>query len=194
VATALIALGALHNWRRQDKAKREAEFLDHLIEAMHSYIVEMHSPIELLRMARIGMASHVATWEEGDSAEKVARGAIAYISKHGAEHGKRLAASLKIVEPSVVRLRSLASKGQVFKFRNYAHCQNAVSLLTWHVDRLWSFVTIIDTPTWNWENPEVRSLLDKVMKIEADDIRESIGQNDVAAIEWARLTYERIYG
>ncbi|MFZ2872524.1 hypothetical protein [Zavarzinia sp.] len=36
VATAIIAFIALKNWQRQDKAKREAEFLDALIEATHT--------------------------------------------------------------------------------------------------------------------------------------------------------------
>ncbi len=40
VATAGIAFAALRNWQRQDKAKREAEFLDALVEAAHAYIAE----------------------------------------------------------------------------------------------------------------------------------------------------------
>lgn len=40
VATAVIAFTALKNWQRQDKAKREVEFLDALIEAAHAYIAE----------------------------------------------------------------------------------------------------------------------------------------------------------
>jgi hypothetical protein len=50
VATAFIALLALQNWRRQDKAKREAEFLDALIEAAHTYIAEMRRLITLLEL------------------------------------------------------------------------------------------------------------------------------------------------
>lgn len=43
VATAGIAFAALRNWRRQDKAKRQPEFLDELIEATHTYFVEVES-------------------------------------------------------------------------------------------------------------------------------------------------------
>ena len=63
VVTAVIAFLALKNWQRQDKAKREAEFLDALIEAAHTYIAEVSKPVTLLEMAKIGMESHVPTWE-----------------------------------------------------------------------------------------------------------------------------------
>ena len=61
LATAFIAIIALRNWKRQDKAKREAEFLDALIDASHSYIVEMLKPITFLQMAKIGMEIHAPT-------------------------------------------------------------------------------------------------------------------------------------
>lgn len=57
-------------------------------------------------------------------------GAIAYIQKNGEHDGKRLIALLEAVRPSVITLRSLAAKGQVFKFDSYAKCQNAVAVLT----------------------------------------------------------------
>ena len=89
VATAVIALLALKNWQRQDKAKREAEFLDALIEAAHTYIAEMPKPIMLLEMARIGMESYVPTWENGEHTNKAVKGAITYIEKNGEREAKR---------------------------------------------------------------------------------------------------------
>jgi hypothetical protein len=79
VATAVIAFLALKNWQRQDKAKREAEFLDALIEAAHTYIAAMPKPITLLEMAKIGMASHAPTGEGGEQADIAVKGAIAYM-------------------------------------------------------------------------------------------------------------------
>ena len=71
VATTCIALVALRNWKRQDKAKREAEFLDSLIDIAHTYIAEMTKPTTLLRMAKIGMESHAPTWESGAQSERL---------------------------------------------------------------------------------------------------------------------------
>ena len=193
VATAFIAYRALRNWQRQDRAKREAEFLDQIVESTHAYIVEMNRPISLLRFAKIGMASHVEKWAEGDEHEKDVAGAIAYIDRNGESHGKRLAEALREVEPSVVKLQSLMTKGQVFGFPDYSKMQNAFTKLVWHHGRIEAFRSIIVSPAWHWENPEVRSLLEKVMTIDPDEMHADIGVQNVALIEFARDTYERIY-
>lgn len=195
VATAIIAFFALKNWQRQDKAKREAEFLDALIEATHTYLAEVPKPITLLEMAKIGMASHAPTWESGEPEEdKAVKGAIAYIQKNGERDAKRLLEVLEAVQPSAIKLRSLATKGQVFKFDGYAKCQNAIAMLTWHFDRIEGFMTVIGSPTWNWEHPEILTLLKDMMAIDPDAIRKNLKENNVAMLEYARETYERIYG
>jgi hypothetical protein len=194
VATAIIAFVALRNWQRQDKAKREAEFLDALIEATHTYIAEMPKPITLLEMAKIGMVSHAPTWESGDDADKAVKGAIAYIQKNGEHDTKRMLDVLEAVQPTTIKLCSLAAKGQVFKFDNYAKCQKAVAELTWHFDRIEAFTAVIGSPSWNWEHPEVLNTLKGVMGIEPNDIRESLKKNNVSIIEFASDAYRRIYG
>ncbi|WP_367394566.1 hypothetical protein [Cupriavidus sp. Agwp_2] len=194
VATAAIAFFALKNWQRQDKAKRKAEFLDELIEAAHAYIPEVHKPITLLQMAKIGMDSHAPTWESGDDADKAVKGAIAYIEKKGEQDAKRMRGVLEAVQPSTIKLRSLATKGQVFKFDGYTNCQNAVTMLTWHFDRIEAFTEVIGSSTWNWENPEVLGFLKDVMAIDPNEIRKSVQESNVAILEFARETYARIYG
>lgn len=191
VATAIIALVALKNWQRQDKAKREAEFLDSLIEATHTYIAQMPAPITLLEIAEIGMRSYAPTWEEGDQAVK---GAIAYIEAKGEQDAKRLREALDTVQPAVIRLRSLTAKGQIFKFKGYAKCHDAVAMLTWQFDRVEAFMTVIRSSTWNWENPEVLQHLKNVIAISPDDIRKSIQTNNVSILEFAREAYGDIYG
>ncbi len=66
-------------------------------------------------------------------------------------------------------------------------------MLTWHFDRIQSFASIIESPTWNWDNPEVRGLLTKVMAIEPEDIRKSLSENETAFVKFASAAYERIY-
>lgn len=194
VATAVIALIALKNWQRQDKAKREAEFLDALIEAAHTYIAEMSKPITFLEMAKIGMESHAPTWENGEQADIAVKGAIAYIQKTGEHVAKRFLEEAEIVRPSVIKLRSLTAKGQVFNFDDYAKCRSTVAILTWHFDRIEAFMTFIGSPTWNWKNPEVMKHLKEIMVIDADEIRKSIQENNVAILEFCSGTYRRIYG
>lgn len=194
VATAVIAFLALKNWQRQDKAKREAEFLDALIEAAHTYIAEIPRPLTILEMAKIGMASHAPTSEDGDEADIAVKGAIAYIQKNEEVQAKRLLEALEAIQPSVIKLRSLAAKGQMFKFNGYAKCQNAIAMLTWHFDRMEAFAAVIGSPTWNWEHPLVLKNLKDVMAFEPDEIRRSVQENNVALLEFSGETYNRIYG
>lgn len=163
VATAGIAFIALRNWKRQEKAKREAEFLDALIEAVHTYIAEMPGPVTLVELAKIGMESHAPTWEGGDHATK---GVIAYIEKHGEDHSKRLREALKNAQPAVIRLRSLAANGQMFKFNDYKKCMDAVVMLTWQHERMEAFASILGSTSLYWENPEVVATVKKVTSIE----------------------------
>lgn len=194
VVTALIAFKALRNWQRQDRAKREVEFLDSLIDAVHLHVVEMQRPVQLLRAAKIGMASHVNSWEPGEAEERVVAGAIAYIRERGAEDGRRLREALVAIEPGVVRLKSLAVKGQIFPFSDYKHCHDAIAKLTWHFGRINAFNSVIENPTWNWKHEEVSSLLSKVMKIEPDEIMAELRAENSVIIAFVRDSYARIYG
>jgi hypothetical protein len=192
VLTAFIAFLALRNWRRQDKAKREAEFLDALVDAVHAYLVAMPESIMLFEFAKFGMASHAPPEyiEQGDTAVK---GAIAYIQRDGERQAKRLLEAMTAVRPSVVKLKSLAAKGQVFSFRGYAKCQNAVAMLAWQFDRIEAFVAVIGSPSWNWEHPKVLSQLKSVMAIDPEDVRKALADNNVAVLEFVGETYKRMY-
>src|ERR1035441_304754 len=91
VALALFANRALAAWKGQDRAKREADFLSELVDAVHGYIAEMSKPITLASFIKIGMDSHAP---EGDLKGLEVVGAITYIRKRGSEDSKRLASVL----------------------------------------------------------------------------------------------------
>jgi hypothetical protein len=190
VVTAYVAFQALKNWKRQDKAKREAEFLDALIEATHAYVIEMSLPVELVRSVEIGMESHMPSRASKD---RKIKGAIAYIQKDGERVAKRLLEVLGAVKPSVIQLRSLAAKGQIFRFNGYVNCYNAVAILTWQFDRIEALLSVIGSPTYNWEHPRVLKLLKNVMAIKPDDIRKAIEESNTAILEFARETYQCLY-
>lgn len=192
--TAMIAFCALQTWKHQDKAKGKAQFLDALIEAVHTYIAEIPKPITLLEIAKFGMQGHEPTWDSTKQADIAIQGAIAYIQKNGERDGKHLLAVLESVQPSVVKLRSLAAKGHVFKFVDYAKCQNAVAVLTWHFDRIEAFVAVISSPSSNWEHPDVLKNLKDVLAIDPDAIRKSLQENNIALLEFTGESYKRIYG
>lgn len=191
VVTAGIAYLALKNWKHQDTAKRQVEFLDDLIDATHAYIAEMSRPITLVRFVSIGMRSHASQLESND---QLVKGAIAYIEKRGVEDAQHLLAALEVVQSATIRLRSLVAKGQVFRFESYEKCQNAVVKLTWQCDRLEALTAFIGARSWYWENPEVISHLRNLMEINADDIQKSMREDNVAIIEFVMEAYQSIYG
>lgn len=190
VATAIIALLALKNWKRQDRAKREAEFLDTLIDTAHTYLAEVPKLIWLFEVAKIGMASHMPSGESDDNKIK---GAILYIDQNGQRESKRLLEVLEAIQPITIRLRSLAAKGQIFKFKDYAKCQNAITLLTWQFDRIEAFMGILNQPTLNWDNPVVQKVLKDYIAINPDEIRKGLAENNVAILEFAQNAYQKIY-
>ncbi|WP_428826768.1 hypothetical protein ACLIKD_00765 [Azonexus sp. IMCC34842] len=194
VITATIAFYALQTWRHQDKAKGKAEFLDALIEAAHTYIAEMPKPMTLLVIAKVGMQSHIPPRGNREQADTAIEGAISYIQKNGEHDGKHLHELLVALQPSVIKLKSLAAKGQVFKFNDYVKCKTAVAELTQHFETIEAFMAVIRSPTWNWENPEVLNLLKQVMAIDPEEIRKSLQKNNIALLEFAGETYMRIYG
>jgi hypothetical protein len=194
LATAGIAFAALKNWQRQDRAKREVEFLDALIEAVHAYVVEIGRPIALVGTTRIGMRCQTSSWDDDDEAGAVSKGAIPYIKASGEQAAKRLFDELNEVRPASIKLRSLAAKGQVFGFKEYARCQNAVAMLARQFDRIEAFAAIVGSTTLNWKHPEVQRSLKNALTVEENDLRKQVGDNNVAVLEFARETYARIYG
>lgn len=194
VSTPVIGLVALQNWRRQDKAKREVEFLDALLDAAHLYIEEMSKPVTLLNLVKLSMGAFTREWESGSSEDKATKGAIAYIQHTGAADGKQLLGTLEPAKLSKSKVMALSVKGQVFRFADYRKCQDAVTTLTWHYGRVEALAVLITQTSLDFENPEVLRVLKKVMEIDAAQTQTSMAESNVALLEFARETYEKIYG
>ena len=186
--TLLVAVWALKNWKRQDRAKREAEFIDALIEATHKFTADMIAPLTHVQMAKIGMASHASHYNHSAAA-----GAAAYIKKEGADHAKELRGVMEEMQPSVIRLRSLATKGQVFQFPGYDDCKKAADGMATYYDLIEAFLTVLGSSTWNWNNPEVQEHLRRVTALEPEEMRKGIKSGNVAILEFSRKTYQRLY-
>lgn len=192
VATAIIAWRALANWRRQDKAKRHADFLDQLTDAVHSYVGLMPGPVTTIQFVKTGMAYHIPMESKNDDPYVAA--AIDYIEKRGQQDAKRLTEALDPARPAFVRIQSLSAKGQVFGFEGYKDCQNAVSMLTWQFGRMQALAAFIGSSTWHWQNPEIISHLKKLMEIEPEEMNKQMDENCIAIHAFVRAAYGRIYG
>lgn len=191
VVTAFIAYRALQNWKRQDKGKRQADFLDQLTDAINNFVGLMPGPVSTVHLVRIGMASHIP--HESKNADPYVAAAIEYIEKRGATDYKHMADALDAARPAFVRLQSLAAKGQVFGFDGYIDCQNAIRKLTWQFGRVQALASFIHSSTWYWQNPEIIEHLKKLMEIDHEDIAKHLDDNTVAVHAFLRDAYERIY-
>ncbi len=194
VATAIIAYSALRSWQSQERAKRQAQFLDQLLDATHAFVIEVNKPIGHLRGAKLGMASYVETWSDGDEEEKRLNGAIAFIEKRGEASAGRMREALAALDPIIIEMNSLVAKGQVFQFSSYAQAENAVRSLSHQANLLNSFLIVFENPSWNWDHPEIKELLRKVLAIDPAEIKVSVGEHNAAMIGFVRDRYEDIYG
>jgi len=189
IATAAIAYFALRSWKRQDKAKREAEFLDNIVDASHAYIAELPTLTTLVELAKIGMESHMPSGGENHKIQ----GAIAYILKDGDHASRRLNEALERARPLAAHLRALVAKGQIFRFNNYSKCHDAVRRLTWQIDRIEAFRVIIGSTTMSWRHPDVINQLNIALGLDPDDMRRHVEEGNISIIEFARDAYENIY-
>jgi hypothetical protein len=191
VATAIIALIALKNWKRQDKAKREAEFLVELLDTVHEYINGLSSPLTHAEFVKISVDAYAPTWEGGD---RFYKGAIAYIEKAGAEASKKLFATLVPVRPLAVKLESLIAKGQVFGFRGYDQCHADVRNLTWVFARIEALAAAIGSTSMNWENSEVEEFIKGGVNMDVAQLRKHVQDRNLLVIGFVTNTYREIYG
>jgi hypothetical protein len=192
VATAIIAFLALKNWKRQEKAKRQADFLDQFTEAVHDFIGAMPTPVTRVEMIKIGMQSHIPM--EPKNSEPAVAGAIEYIERRGNEDAKQLFEALEVARPAATRVRALTTKGNVFKFRDYEKCEKASAMLLWQFDSMEALAAFTSNPSWYWQNNEIIVHLRKLMAIDPDDIRKQFGTNNSEIINYVAETYSHLYG
>lgn len=191
VVTAAVAIVALRGWRAQDRASREAAYLDATLDALHAFVVRLSRPVTIVQSAKIGMAAHIPVRPE--TTPEIA-GAIAYIKSYGEQHGKMLFDALDEARDSHAHLKSLMVKGLLFGFPKYADCAKALQLVLWQLDRMDAFAATIRSPTRNFDHPEVVKAVEAALRLDRDAIDADLDTNGKAVLEFARDTYKRIYG
>lgn len=188
---AIVATLALTTWKRQSKAKRQCDFMDEITNSFHEFISSITDPIEMVRYIKIGIESHAHVVNANPQIKNSA--AVAYIQRNGQEDSKKLFEYLTRCEPSLIKIRSLAAKGQVLGLKNYIDCQDSVKMLTWQYDRIQALGAIISRPSSNWENDKVQQTLSKVIQLDSDEIKKQIETYNVQFLTFVTKNYEMIY-
>ena len=188
---AVAAFWALNSWKHQDKARKQADFLDELTDTVHEYIQSISRPNEHLRYIRIGFESHQNTVDAPDGT--LEQGAIAYIEKVGGSDSNRLWESLEPCMKLSAKLNALVARGQVYGLLSYDSCREAVSMLVWQQQRLQVVASMLGNANLNWKNPVVRNSLEKMLTVQPDDISDYLNENGAKFLSFVNENYKRIY-
>lgn len=187
--TAWIAWLALRTWKHQDRANREAQFLDSLVDAMHAYVAAIATPVAIVETVHIGFRAYAPINGDQDS---YVDGAIAYIKKRGEDTGKRLYDATNAASHEYAALKALATKGQLFSFSDYKECYLALAKITWQFDRMVAVATALHS-NWATDNPEVYEHLRSIAAIDRASVDEAITENSKLVLAFVKDTYASIY-
>jgi len=188
---AVIATCALHTWKYQTRAEKQIQFMDRITDIVLEYIQAMNAPITELQIVEMAIEAHSETASlRHEDAKNV--GVISYIMKKGKADQTRLNEYLDKVRPIMIRMMSLATKGQVMGFKNYKQCYNACTMLAWSHGQIGAVSGMIGSADLSWDNEAVQKTLDKVMTIKAHSIRENIEKHNVIFLEFVKLNYQSL--
>ncbi len=191
--TAFIATLALRTWARTTNAQKQIEFLDRLIETIHEYIQAMVIPIQIWEFSKLGINTHSEIQKKHER-QFTLDGMIDYINKNGKEDQRQLNLYIDKVRPIKSRLDALAAKGQMFGFGNYTQCFNACTMLSWSYGQLEACAMLLGSSHLNWQNQLVQETMNKIVSIDAEDIRRNIQSQNCILLEFAREAYADIVG
>ncbi len=188
---AIVATCGLRTWKHQERTQKYIQFMDELTDTVHEYILAMEAPIQSLKFIKMSIECHseVELLKQNDTKNS---GIIAYIEKDGKSDRVQLNQYLDKVRPIRSRMMSLATKGQVLGFDNYARCYNACKMLAWSHDQIEAFAYIIGSVHLNWENEEVQQTLDKIMTVDVGTIRKNIEKHNVTFLEFIKHNHRTL--
>lgn len=192
VWVAFVATNALQTWKHQAKAQRKSEFLDELIDSIHEFMSAIGGPVSKLRFSKIGMQSYGHSMKQGVD-DNLAE-AIDYINRRGTEDSEQLFKLLDVCRQSRRRISSLAAKGHVLGFQNYTKCANSSAMITSQFECIQAVAGFIAHPSYNWENTEIRRLLDKILAIDPDEIERLLEENHREILLFAQENYAQMFG
>jgi len=174
---------------KQSKAEKQTSFLDELTEALHEFIEYINEPVEMLRYVKISIETYQSINIPGESQP----GSVAYVEESGESDSARINERLDKCAPSLSRIRSLITKGQVLGFRDYNNCYDSCQAIITQHQRLHAFTAIIGGGSYNWSHPKVIGALEKAVLMEPDQIQEALQTNYSYYLSFLKTNYESVY-
>lgn len=191
IGTLLVAWSALKNWKRQDKARREADFIDELVDAIHAFVVSMENVVSLLMVTRMGLDSYISV-ESGDDPE--IQGAIRFLTVAGADHSVHLRNALNPAKEALIQMRSLTAKGQIFDFRDYNAIYVSTEMLAAEYGRAEVYAAYLQSKNLNWDHPTNQEVARGFLSLSHADMADHIKFQNAKLIAFANAIYTDLYG
>jgi len=184
-----VATIALKTWKKQSKAEKQTSFLDELTENLHEFIECINEPVELLRYVKI----NIEAYQSINTPQETQPASIAYVKKNGSSDSARINKCLDKCAPSISRIKSLITKGQVLGFSDYNNCYISCKEIIEQHQKLRAFAIIIGGGNYNWSNPTVIETLSKAVLMEPDKIQEVLQTNYSNYLKFLKANYESVY-
>lgn len=189
VATLWIAAQALSSWRAEHKAQRLSAFLDDLLASSHAFGTKIAKVVAHVRSVQISFEAHVPS----SRGSTLVDGANEFLSKGEWKSDLGLKQAQDDMVHEVQALRSLLAKGDALGFEDYSECVNALRMLILQYDRSLSITALLGSNTWNLENPEVVSLVEKVVAIEPKEMLNETEDALATIHRFVKSEFQKLY-
>lgn len=194
VLTAWIAWRALKNWRRQDRAKIQAQVLDDLIETTHRFAEVTERPFARIHIAQLGFRAYQYASEATTPEDVEIDGAAGWIDKNGREYAKSMELDLEPFEALMAKLRTLETKARVFQFPKATKLTKGIQEFASISMQCHSFVAVVHSENWTWDVLEVREVVLNAARLNPDAMRKRVQEAKLSITEFVEAGYRKIYG
>ncbi len=186
---ATVGTLALSTWKRQLKANKKIEYLDHLTEAIDEFISHISNLLSSIKWTKEQIKYYAEANARNSTIED---GAIEYIRKYGNETSKNLLTQLEKCRQIQQKLNLLNVKGQMFDFNNSMDLHHSYNYIEQEYNRLHAFAYFIGQETLNWDNDEVSKTLKKMVALDIPEIEKGINSAASTIIEFVKINYKKV--
>lgn len=190
-ATAGVAWVALRNWQRQDKAKREAEYLDLLVESAQNYLAALAAPIAQMSSLQAGLGfdqdKDQGQFDEDPESKKLVRVQCEVV-------GGLIAQPMEKLLETQSKFISLVAKGAIFRFSRFDRLQAACGRLAFTSSLLEVTFDRVTDVSRGLDGPQLLGALKYVQSFSVDVARDNRTKANEEIMEFAKGAYKKIYG
>jgi len=193
VVTACATLGlviaaflALDTWRRQISVQRKLEYMDRLSASVDELVNLLTPAVQLAKWIpqTIDLYENSLQLQSSDTPHKIP----AYLKDRGKDDSEMLERYLSPCANPAISMQSLLKTVQAMKLKDFNNCFNACRRILWVYERLSSVQGVL-RGNLNWHNPEVQTMLTKILNIDAEELAQQMNGAESHLTEFLVANY-----